>query len=191
MSELSQPQIESRDIALRDGAHYIFRAVRPDDAPGLRDMFARASLEDIHFRCFGAMRDFAGDMAGRLARLDPASEFALVAVTPPEHGPAEILGVAHLAQSPEAAATAEFDVMVRADFKQRGLGYRLMTEILRSARQRGLETITGTILRDNYAMLQMTHELGFATEAVEDDVARVKLRLAQCPIFAEAAPDAT
>jgi acetyltransferase len=177
MSEPIQAQIESRDIALRDGAHYIFRAVRPDDEPRLREMFSRASPEDIHFRCFGAMRGFAADMARRLADLDPAAEFALLALTAPKSGPEEIVGVAHLEQCPGAAATAEFDIMVRADFKQRGLGYMLMTEILRSARERGLETITGTILRDNYAMLQMTHELGFATEAIEDDVARVKLRL--------------
>jgi acetyltransferase len=191
MSEPTQAQTDTRDITLRDGAHYVLRGVRADDEPRLRDMFARASQEDIHFRCFGAMHDFAADMAHRLARLDQAAEFALVASTPPERGPEEILGVVHLAQSPEAKKTAEFDIMVRADLKQRGLGYRLMTEILRSARQRGLETITGTILRDNYVMLQMTHELGFANETIEEDVVRVKLRLAQSPILAEAEPDAS
>ncbi len=186
---MDQP-IDTHEIMLRDGAHYVLRGVRPDDEPRLRAMFAHASQEDIHFRCFGAMHDFAADMAGRLAGLDPAAEFALLALTPPGPGPEEILGVAHLAQNPEAKATAEFDIMVRADFKQRGLGYLLMTEILRSARQCGYEAITGTILRDNYVMLQMTHELGFTIAAVDEDVVRVNLQLAQSPIFAAAEPNA-
>jgi len=184
-------QIETDEIALRDGAHFILRSVRTDDESRLRDMFARASLEDIHFRCFGAMHDFAADMARRLAHLDPTSEFALAASTPPDRQPEEIFGVAHLSQNPEAMDTAEFDIMVRSDFKQRGLGYRLMTELLQSARQRGLKAITGNILRDNYAMLQMAHELGFKTDFVDGDAVRVKVSLTENSPFAEAAPQAT
>lgn len=196
MSEPTNADISARDlapaeIALRDGAHFVLRAVRPDDEPRLRDMFARASNEDIHFRCFGAMHHFAADMAHRLAHLDPIKEFALAALTPPDQGPEEIFGVVHLAQNPEAPDTAEFDIMVRSDCKQRGLGYRLMTEILESARQRELKAVTGTILRDNYTMLQMAHELGFATENFEGDVVRVKVNLAQTPTFAAARPEAT
>ncbi|WOJ91112.1 GNAT family N-acetyltransferase [Methylocapsa polymorpha] len=185
-------QTEAREIALRDGAHFLLRDVRSDDEPRLRDMFACATSEDIHFRCFGAMRGFAADMAHRLAHLDPTRELALVALTPPERQPEEILGVVHLAQCPEAMDTAEFDIMVRSDLKQHGLGYRMMTEILESARQRGLKAITGNILRDNYVMLQMAHELGFKTDAVDRDAVRVKVNLADSgSSFAETEREAT
>ncbi|WP_026607881.1 GNAT family N-acetyltransferase [Methylocapsa acidiphila] len=179
----------ARVVTLRDREHYVLRELGPDDEPLLREMFARASQEDIHFRCFGAMRGFAEDMAHRLAHLDPKQEFALAVLTPPEAGREEILGVVHLEKNPEAETTAEFDIMVRADLKQHGLGYLLMTEVLRSARRRGLEAVTGMILRDNYVMLQMAHELGFATESVEDDLVKVKAPLARSPVFDDAELD--
>lgn len=173
----------ARVVTLRDGEHYILRELGPDDEPRLREMFAQASQEDIHFRCFGAMRGFAENMAHRLAHLDPKREFALAVLTPPDAGPEEILGVVHLAKNPEAEKTAEFDIMVRADLKQHGLGYLLMTEVLASARRRGLEAVTGTILRDNYVMLQMAHELGFVNESVDDDMVKVKASLARSPVL--------
>lgn len=189
MSDDPTNQAETSEIALPGGAHFLLRSVQPEDEPRLREMFAHASEEDIHFRCFGAVHDFAAQMSHRLAHLDPSNELALVAATPPDHSPEEIFGVVHLALPPGRRDTAEFDIMVRSDFKQHGLGYRLMTEILLSARRWGLETITGNILRDNYAMLQMTRELGFATDTVDEDSVRVKAILAESPIFAAAGPE--
>ncbi|WP_084572980.1 GNAT family N-acetyltransferase [Methylocapsa aurea] len=187
MNLQADPLMPDREIALREGAHIILRSVRRDDEARLRAMFAQASPEDIHYRCFGAMHDFAGHMAKRLAHLDPKTEVALVATTLPGQTPEEILGAVHIVQDPNALDTAEFDIMVRSDLKQHGLGYRLMTEILQCARQRGLEAVTGDILRDNFAMLQMAQELGFKTEIAEGaDAVRVKVTLAELPAFAEA-----
>jgi acetyltransferase len=174
-----------REIGLREGSHFVLRGVRPDDEARLREMFAHASPEDIRHRCFGAMHDFAQEMAHRLAHLDPDAEWALAAATPAGRLPEEIFGAVHVIRCPEAVRTAEFDIMVRSDFKLHGLGYRLMTEMLREARRRGCQAVIGYILRDNYTMLQMAREHGFETDAVEGDVLRVKARLAEPPVLAE------
>lgn len=78
---------------------------------------------------------------------------------------------------PNAPLAAEFDVMVRADLKGQGLGYRLMMEILAHARQRGLRTVEGYILRENTTMLHMARELGFAMSSAEGGVLRVAVEV--------------
>jgi acetyltransferase len=165
--------------ALIEGTHFYLRSLRLDDEPRLQEMFARASPEDIHYRCLGAMRDFASHMAHKLAYLDPETELAVVASTSLDQEGEEILGAAHLIQDPNASETAEFDILVRSDCKQHGVGYRLMTELLQRARRRGLETVTGYISRDNFKMLQMVNELGFKTEGIEEGVVRVRIDLAE------------
>jgi len=187
MTQQSETETTGREIELREGAHFILREARADDEQRLREMFSHASPEDIRFRCFGAMHDFANEMARRLAHGDPDREWALVATTLPDRLPEEIFGAVHIVQCPEAARTVEFDIMVRSDFKQHGLGYRLMTEMLQGARRRGFEAVAGHILRDNATMLQMAAELGFQTEAIEDDAVRVKAKLGGASVSAGAA----
>lgn len=142
-------------------------------------MFSHASPEDIHFRLFGAAHDFAGEMAKKLASLDPETEVAIVATTLPDSGPEEIFGIVHLAQAGPQADTAEYDIMVRSDFKQYGLGYRLMSEILQCARRRGLKAVTGVISADNFRMLQMARELGFLSRRTEGNAVELRLDFAE------------
>jgi acetyltransferase len=80
--------------------------------------------------------------------------------------------------------------MVRSDFKHHGLGYRLMTEILQCARRRGLKAVTGLISADNFAMLQMTGELGFVARRTEDNDVEVRLDFAEFDARLEAGLEA-
>ena len=166
-------------IKLFDGEVFQLRYVRPDDGPRLVEMFSHASAQDIHFRLLGAAHDFAGQMAEKFTHLDPETEVAIVATTLPDSGPEEIFGIVHLAQAHPDSDTAEYDIMVRSDFKHHGLGYRLMTEILQCARRRHLNVVTGLISADNFAMLQMAHELGFLSQRTEDNDVEVRLDFAE------------
>jgi len=166
-------------IRLPDGERFQLRYVRPDDRERLEDMFSRASPEDIYFRLLGAVHDFAAHMADRFTHLDPEKDIAIVATTLPDSGPEEIFGIVHLAQETPESDTAEYDIMVRSDFKAHGLGHRLMTEILMCARRRGMKAVTGTISGDNFKMLQMVGELGFRSKRSEFNCVEVRLDFAE------------
>jgi acetyltransferase len=166
-------------IRLPYGDLFELRYVRPDDKARLVEMFSHSSAEDIHFRLLGAAHDFAGQMAEKFTHLDPETEVAIVATTLPNSGHDEIFGVVHIAQLGPGSDTAEYDIMVRSDFKAHGLGYRLMTEILQCARRRGLKAVTGYISSDNLKMLQMVEELGFLSERNEANVVDVRLDFAE------------
>ncbi|ACK52165.1 GCN5-related N-acetyltransferase [Methylocella silvestris BL2] len=166
-------------IRLPDGERFQLRYVRPDDQARLEEMFSHASPEDIRFRLLGAVRGFAAHMAERFAHLDPERDAAIVATSLPDSGPEEIYGIVHIGQDTPQSDTAEYDVMVRSDFKAHGLGYRLMTEILQCARRRGLRAVTGYISPDNGKMLLMAEELGFVARRGEGNVVEVRLDFAE------------
>ena len=190
---MNKPLLKSErrhTIRLYDGEVFQLRYVRPDDGPRLVEMFSHASPQDIHFRLLGAAHDFAGQMSEKFTHLDPETETAIVATTLADSGPEQFFGIVHLAQAQPASETAEYDIMVRSDFKHHGLGYRLMTEILQCARRRGLKSVTGLISADNFAMLQMPGELGFVARRTEDNDVEVRLDFAEFDARLEAGLEA-
>ena len=166
----------SDDVRLPLGEHCRIRLLEAADEEVLKGMFARCSADDVHLRCFAAMKDFPGKMAARLARMDPAEEIGLVA-TPLEGEAQEILGVAHVILDHEEVGAAEFDVMVRSDQKGHGIGYALMTALLDEARRRGFKAVVGYVLRENRSMMLMCGELGFLPVRYEGAVTYMRVDL--------------
>lgn len=162
-------------IRLPAGEQFQLRYARPDDKARLEEMFSHASAEDIRFRLLGAVRGFAGHMAEKFSHLDPELDVAIVATSLPGVEPEEIYGIVHLGQDSPDSDSAEYDIMIRTDFKAHGLGYRLMTEILQCARRRGLKAVTGFIAPDNTKMLIMTGELGFQARRGEENLVEVRI----------------
>jgi acetyltransferase len=59
--------------------------------------------------------------------------------------------------------------MVRSDVTGSGLGYSLMCQILEYARENGIGRVFGDVLRENDRMLRMARDLGFTTQAPDED----------------------
>jgi len=163
------------DADLPDGTRVHLRPIRPEDEPGIVDLVAHQSAEDLRMRFFTSMRGISHELAARLTQIDYDREVAVIA-EPLERG--SILGVARFAADPDNIR-AEYAVAVRTDIKGRGLGYLLMTRLLEIARARGLSEIFGEVLRENGPMLKMCRELGFTVSPHPDepDVMRVTRRI--------------
>lgn len=73
-----------------------------------------------------------------------------------------MLGVVRLIGDPERDK-AEFAVLVRSDMKGRGLGCRLMMEIIAHAKRAGFNQLYGDVLRENTTMLAMA-SVGFVND---------------------------
>jgi acetyltransferase len=169
-----------KDLALADGTPVRLRAIRPEDAPALVEMGRRSAPEDQSLRFFGAALSLTDALAARLSQIDYDREIALIATTPGAAEQAEaILGVVRLIGDPDNIQ-GEFAVMVRSDLKGRGLGHRLVREMLAWAEGRGLARVGGDVLADNAAMLGMARDLGAAILPVGADghVLRVAFDLA-------------
>ncbi len=70
--------------------------------------------------------------------------------------------VGHAVLCPEDGS-GEVAVFVHQDYRGRGLGKMLLTELIDEARRLGLERVWGMTELDNFAMLGLARSLGFST----------------------------
>jgi acetyltransferase len=110
--------------------------------------------------------------------VDYDREMALVAITDigHPHGHPSFVGVARYIANPDGES-AEFAVVVADDWQKRGVAHALMTRLIRSATDRGLARLDGSILRSNVAMLAFVAALGFTTRVDPDEPEQVKASL--------------
>lgn len=159
------PKEWERSLTLKDGWKVDVRPVRPDDAPLYGPFFAAVTREDLRLRFFAPVKDFSDAFIAKLTHLDYSRAMAFAAI---DHETGALMGVVRLHADADHRE-GEYAILLRSDLKGRGLGWALMKLIIEYARQDGLETISGQILRENTTMLSMCEALGFVAHADPDD----------------------
>ncbi|MEO1090110.1 MAG: bifunctional acetate--CoA ligase family protein/GNAT family N-acetyltransferase [Pseudomonadota bacterium] len=165
-------------VTIRDGTPVHLRPIRPDDAAAVQDMIARSNLEDLRMRFFTAMKQLPPSLAARLTQIDYDREMAFVGYA--DNGQNDGLwGVGRLHCEPDRQR-AEYAVMTRSDVAGRGLGLRLMQEIIEHGQRLGVKEIFGEVLAENDRMLKMNERLGFVRNRTDDpEVVHVTLALSE------------
>ncbi len=161
---------------LPDGTEIVVRPIRPDDERFYERFMGLTTPEDLRLRLFAPVREFSHKYLARLTQIDYGREMAFIALKPQADGSEEMLGVARFFADPDYEK-GEYAVLVRSDYKGRGLGWALMHRLICYARREGLKVLHGLVLRENTGMLQMCHELGFNSERDPDDPQVVKVVL--------------
>lgn len=151
------------EIRLANGRDVLIRPIRPDDAITLRAGFELLKPDEIRQRFLYAMKELSPDMARRLTRPDPKTEFALVVAEPLPPGEALIGGVARTSII-EGTREAEFAIVVSHYVSGMGLGRHLMRRLVRWAKGKKLERLYGDVLESNHTMLSLVQSLGFRRE---------------------------
>jgi acetyltransferase len=161
---------------LRGGGVYTVRPIHPNDAQMLQGLVQKLSPESRYFRFVSHMSELPVSMLSRFTLIDYDREMALVAVLKERTAGADgemveterIVGVSRYITNPDQS-TCEFSLVVADDFKGRGLGSRLMDNIMDVARERGLEQIEGLVLTHNNGMLKLMKSLGFSVKRFAED----------------------
>ncbi len=155
---------------LRDGGSVIVRAVRPDDRPRLRELFAHMGPNAIRHRFFGAKREVTEAEIDRVLTADPERPAALVA-TVCEADTEHIVGLGEIypLEAREADRTrAEVAFAVADEHQGRGIGTLLLEHLAATARGRGISELDAVALADNRQMLEVFSASGFAVEELRD-----------------------
>lgn len=114
-----------------------------------------------------SIKELTPGLLVQFTQIDYRREMALVAMTL-ENGREVQRGVARYVINPDETS-CEFAIVVGDEQRHRGIGTRLMNSLMSAARLHGLTMITGEVLADNRAMLQLMKELGFTVRPVPDD----------------------
>jgi len=173
----SYPAEWERHERLRDGTRVLVRPIKGEDETLYPDFIAAENAEDVRLRFFGAIRELSQAFITQLTHLDYDRAMAFVAI---DEANGKMLGVVRLHQEAEKPGTGEYAVIVRSDFKGRGLGRLMMRQMIEWAKAARVNTITGLVLADNAEMLKLCAELGFQTGDYLPDrgIKRVSLQLA-------------
>jgi acetyltransferase len=172
------PNQYTAPFTMRDGTTVTVRALRPEDEPLIIGLHGRTSEHTIRMRFFSLVKTLSRDSLIRLCQLDYDREMALAAVLT-AGDEARIVGVARYYLHP-ATGSAEFALVVEDAHQRQGLGRHLLGRLIDVARERGVGTLFGLVLRENRPMLALTAALGFGPpETVEDDVVKVSMDLAK------------
>ncbi|MEX2450428.1 MAG: bifunctional acetate--CoA ligase family protein/GNAT family N-acetyltransferase [Rhodospirillales bacterium] len=161
---------------LKSGRKILLRPIRPEDEPEHYDLFSKFTPEDIRFRFFDLIRQLPHSEMARYTQIDYDREMAFIASAARDDGGRETLGVVRTITDPDNER-AEFAIIVRSDIKGQGLGETLMKKIIAYSRERGTGVMTGQVLQDNQAMLDLAERLGFTHHALADEPNIVEVTL--------------
>jgi len=148
------------------GPAVTLRPIRPEDAEMERTFVRKLSPESRYYRFMDTLRELTPAMLVRFTQIDYDREMAFVATVPEGGGEAEI-GVVRYIANPDGES-CEFAIVIADEWHRKGLGRRLMSQVIEVARARGLRSMIGHVLSENRGMLQMCQGLGFAiTDSIE------------------------
>ena len=142
----------------------------------LQEFVSTLSKESRYFRFISSMSELPFSMLSRFTLIDYDREMALVAVVKEkvtnEKGQViereRIVGESRYITNPDKAS-CEFSLVVADDFNGKGLGSRLMLNIMEVAKDKGLAEIDGIVLSNNPGMLRLMKNLGFSIQSMPDD----------------------
>ncbi len=140
------------------------RPIRPEDEPLMVLFHQELSEESVYLRyahMVNLKHRIAHERLTRSCFIDYDREMLLVADRKdPETSEHQILGVARLSNL-HGKNEAEFALIVRDSYQERGLGTELLRLLLQIGREEKLNAIVGYILTSNYKMQSLCEKIGF------------------------------
>jgi acetyltransferase len=159
------PSQWQRHLEVKDGWRIFVRPIRPEDEPQIHQLLRHVTSQDLRLRFFAPMKEFTHEFIARLTQIDYSRAMAFVAF---DEATNDMVGVVRI-HSDSIYQNGEYAILLRSDLKGRGLGWALMQLIIEYAKSEGLKRISGQVLQENSAMLNMCRELGFAVKSDASD----------------------
>ncbi len=160
---------------LKDGTPVKLRPMIPEDEKLVEGLLRNCSEETLYFRYFSVLKSFPHSFLIRFTQNDYDRELGLAAIGAPP-GPEVMMGVGRLVMTPERDS-AEFAGIIADPWHGKGLGEKLIAEVINIAKDYGVKLLWGEILASNEPMLGLVRKLGFSVKDPEEGLRRVELIL--------------
>ncbi|MBN9692805.1 MAG: GNAT family N-acetyltransferase [Verrucomicrobia bacterium] len=158
------------------GLRVDFRPIQPTDERRLKEMFYSHTPATIYQRYFTQLHSLPPELAQRLVTLDYRDDMALAGLVPDGGGQA-MIAIARYHRNP-ATNWAELAVVVREEYRRRGLAEFLLRELGKIALEQGIVGFTADVLAENTGMLALLRRLADPVEVTTHSaIAKVRFRL--------------
>jgi RimJ/RimL family protein N-acetyltransferase len=163
---------------LRSGVSITIRAVRFTDKDGIARAFSRLDPESVYTRFFQAKVALSDQELKMATEIDFERVVALVATVESDGGETIIGGGRYMAFDSPAGRTAEVAFLVEEDYQGQGIATRILTHLVRIAREKGVDQFEAEVLQGNTSMLAVFSRSGLPMKQSETEgVVHVTLSL--------------
>lgn len=160
------PQQYEFSHTIADGTEIRFRAIQPSDARRLQRLFYSLSPETIRLRYHGTIKTLSSEAAQKLAAIDYRHDMAIVGLVGPRRGPDIVAEGRYTYNS--ANNMGEFDMVVREDYRGRGIGTFLANYLNKIAYSRGLAGVYSDVIPENAATIALLNKAWPTAEKTYD-----------------------
>ena len=161
---------DAAELSTWTGFIFRVRPAGPADEAILADFFGRVTAEDRRFRFLSAVHQVGRDMLERMTQVDHDRTEDFLAFD------GDTLIASAMLAADAALERAEVAIAVRADYKQRGVGWALLAHLTRFAQQIGIRLVESVECRDNVEAISLEKEMGFTATAYPGDASLVLLQ---------------
>ena len=163
-----------RERTLLDGRKVVIRPVRADDDLLEREFLSHGVSGESRYLRFHKWVGAPSDkLIHFLTEIDYERHMAFVCIHG-EGAAAEVAGEARYVVNPDGKS-CEFGVMIADAWRKSGVAGLLMEALIRVARERGLASMEGLVLRNNPPMLRFARALGFEVQSVPQDPTTLRI----------------
>jgi acyl-CoA hydrolase/GNAT superfamily N-acetyltransferase len=159
----------------RKGQVVVFRPVKIDDEPLIKDLFYDMSDKSLQRRFMSSRKDVPHEVRQGFVIIDYTQEIVILA-TVEENGQEVAVGMGQAIKDVHTQ-TAEVAFAVRDSYQDKGIGSELLAYLTILAQKDGLQGFTADVLVENKPMLHVFEKMGFDMEKkVEAGAYELKMR---------------
>ena len=163
----------ARERRLADGRAVTIRPIRAEDEAAEREFFGALSDESRHARFMKFVHSLNEKLVHFFTHIDYRDHMAFVCEADID-GRKRLVGEARYVAN-AGGESCEFGVVVADEWRKSGIAGLLMQALIAAARERGLRSMEGIVLRDNPAMLKFVRALGFEVHSEQADWTLVRV----------------
>ena len=153
------------DTKLKDDTKVLFRPITPNDDDLMLEGFYELSEESKYLRFFSWKREMSRKEIKKYTNIDYENNFALgaiIEVTGNDGKPREKgIGVARFVRDPQNPSAAEMAVVVIDEWQGKGCGSQLLLQLIRIAKQKGIQWVVGYTLPENRKVFDILRKSGY------------------------------
>jgi len=159
MAKHESPSKYETDAVLKDGSRILLRPIKHDDTEKWLSFIARVRSDAKYFHFHHVLKETTEKDASRYCNVDYHNSFALVAEITRERRK-DIVAVGRYHKLPHKNS-AEVGFLVEEPFRNRGIGTKLIEQLINAARDNGIVSFEANILAENEEMMEVFTNYGF------------------------------
>jgi len=180
-SGLQPPLTETVELTTHSGFSFQVRSADERDEAVVAEFFTHVTPDDLRFRFLSAIQKVGHAQLALLTHADDRRVKNFLAF---DIGTGCLLASAMLGIE-EGLEHAEVAIVIRSDFKNRGIGWTLLNHAGEQAAAMGVRTLQAVESQDNRSAIQVERDMGFTSRPYPGDAALTLLEKSLVPAGAE------